>query len=57
MYYGYLEISYKRNIIKAKMRKLWIPVILGSLLISTFSALDAVPTKINPSSQDLFAEF
>ena len=39
------------------MRKLWIPLVLGSLFVSSFTtSLETAPVKINPPTDDLFAE-
>jgi hypothetical protein len=39
------------------MRKLWIPLVLGSLFVSSFTtSLEALPAKINPPTDELFAE-
>jgi hypothetical protein len=39
------------------MRKLWIPLVLGSLFVSSFTtSLETIPAKINPPTDDLFAE-
>jgi hypothetical protein len=39
------------------MRKLWIPLVLGSLFVNSFTtSLDTVPAKINFPTDELFAE-
>jgi hypothetical protein len=39
------------------MRKLWIPLVLGSLFVTSFTtSLDTLPAKIHPPTDDLFAE-
>jgi hypothetical protein len=39
------------------MIKLWIPLVLGSLFVSSFTtSLEALPAKINPPTDELFAE-
>jgi hypothetical protein len=39
------------------MRKLWIPLVLGSLFVTSFTtSVDLAPAKITPPTDELFAE-
>ena len=39
------------------MRKLWIPLVLGSLFVTSFTtSVDLAPAKITPPTDELFTE-